>query len=128
MDKVENNENKANGDGVVFPYISAVEKDLLKEKSSKLVMSVVKKGYGCQVVKVANENGAPGAVIIDGRGSGNGKRHFFGMEITPEKEVVLMVVPEEVVYPVMKSIYAIADFRSVAKGIVFALPISLLVD
>ena len=50
------------------------------------------------------------------------------MDIAPEKEAVLIVVDEALVYPVIKSVYAIADFKSVAKGVVFALPISTLLD
>lgn len=104
------------------------ELDTVKEDVNKLVLTIVKKGYAYQVVKVANENGGKGAVILDGRGVSDSKKRFFGMDIAPEKEVVIMVVKEEVVYPVVKSIYAIADFKSDAKGVVLVLPISTLLD
>ena len=113
-------------DNVNEPMVA--EMDTVKEDVNKLVLTIVKKGYAYQVVKVANENGGKGAVILDGRGVSDSKKRFFGMDIAPEKEVVIMVVKEEVVYPVVKSIYAIADFKSDAKGVVLVLPISSLLD
>ena len=40
----------------------------------------------------------------------------------------MMVVNEEIVYPVIKSIYAIAGFKTSVKGVVFALPVSTILD
>lgn len=114
--------------GIEFPIMHEVEPDKVKEAGHKLIVSIVKKGYAYQVIKTANENGAKGAVILDGRGVSQSKKTFFGMDIAPEKEAVLIVVDEALVYPVIKSVYAIADFKSVAKGVVFALPISTLLD
>lgn len=118
-----------NNDGdIKFPLKTEIEPDIIKENGSKLIVSIVKKGFAYQVVKTANENGAKGAVILDGRGVSQTKKRFFGMDIAPEREVVLIVVKDDLVYPVIKSVYAIADFKSVAKGVAFALPISMLLD
>ena len=115
--------------GLEFPLnIGEAGNDEVKEFGSKLVMAVVKKGYAYQVVKVANENGAKGAFILDGRGTSAHKKRLFGFDIAPEKEVVLMVVKDAICYPVVKSIYAISGFKTTAKGVVFALPISMLLD
>lgn len=113
---------------IKFPVVTDVEPDKIAETGHKLIVSIVKKGYAYQVIKTANENGAKGAVILNGRGVSQNKKRFFGMEISPEKEAVLIVVDEKLAYPVIKSVYAIADFKSVAKGVVFALPISMLLD
>ena len=115
--------------GLEFPLnIGDAGNDEVLEVGSKLVVAVVKKGYAYQVVKVANENGAKGAFIIDGRGTSTHKKRFFGFDIAPEKEVVMMVVSENVCYPVIKSIYAIAGFKTSVKGVVFALPVSMILD
>ena len=98
------------------------------DKEHKLIVCIVKKGYAYEVIKTATENGGKGAVIMDGRGVSKDNKKFFGVEISPEKELVLMVVEEEFAYPVIKAIYAIADFKSNARGIVFALPITTLMD
>ena len=105
-----------------------IDQSLAVEKESKLIVCIVKKGYAYEVVKTATENGGKGAVIMDGRGVSKENKKFFGFDISPEKELVLMVVEEQYAYPVVKAVYAIADFRSNANGIVFALPITMLMD
>lgn len=102
--------------------------DEVKEDEHKLVVTLVKKGYAYEVVKAASSAGGKGATIIDGRGSSETKKKFFGAEIAPEKEMVLMVVKESLVYPIIKEIYALTGFKTNAKGTVFALPISFLLD
>ncbi len=128
MKKEINNEVIEKQVGLGFPVELGYEKDVLKKPEHKLIVVIVKKGYAYQVIKTANENGAKGAVILDGRGVATTKKRFFGMEIAPEKEAVLIVVEEKIVYPVIKSVYAIADFKSDAKGVAFAMPISMLLD
>ena len=102
--------------------------DEVKQVSHKLVVAIVKKGYAYEVVKSATNSGGKGAIILGGRGSANEKKRLFGMEIAPEKEMVVMVVREELVYPMIKEIYAISGFKTNAKGTVFAMPISFLLD
>lgn len=114
--------------GLAFPITLGAEKDEVINQGSKLVVAVVKKGYGYQVVKIASESGAKGAFILDGRGTSSHKKRFFGLDIAPEKEVVLMLVNDSIVYPVIKSIYAMAGFTTAVKGVVFALPVSMVLD
>ena len=110
--------------------ISPVEimSDEVKELSHKLIVVLVKRGYAYEVVKTATASGGKGAVILNGRGSSQTKKRLFGMDIAPEKEMVVMVVREDIAYPIVKEIYAIANFKSDAKGTVMALPISFLLD
>ena len=100
----------------------------VKPNGHKLVVTIVKKGYAYEVVRVATNSGGKGAIIVGGRGSSQDKKRLFGLEIAPEKEMVVMVVDEEKVYPIVKEIYAISGFKTNAKGTVFALPISFLLD
>ena len=102
--------------------------DEIKEQQYKLVVAIVKKGYAYEVVKSATNAGGKGAMIVNGRGETVSKKRLFGMEIAPEKEMVLLVVKEELAYPIVKEIYAIANFKSDAKGTVMVLPISFLLD
>ena len=114
----------------VLPFSPKLESglDSVIDTKHNLIISVVKKGYAYKVVKVANENGASGAFIVNGRGTSKEKKSFFGFEVAPENEMVMMVVKQDMAYPIVKSIYAIADFKSHAKGIVFVLPIATLLD
>lgn len=126
MNKLIDENNKENVNMNNLPLTSTL--DYVNNPNSKLVVTIVKKGFAYQVIKCGNDNGGKGAVILDGRGVSAEKKKFFGIDIAPEKEVVLMVVEEQYVYPIVKSIYAIADFKSNAKGFVFVLPIAMLID
>ena len=110
--------------------ISPVEivPDEVKTQDHKLLVAIVKKGYAYEVIKTATNSGGKGAIILSGRGNSTTKKRFFGMDIAPEKEMVVMVVKEELAYPIIKEIYAIANFKSDAKGTIMALPISFLLD
>ena len=109
-------------------YKLEIVADEVKSQEHKLIVAIVKKGYAYEVVKTATDCGGKGAMILNGRGKSSTKKRFFGMEIAPEKELVMMVVKEELAYPIIKEIYAIANFKSDAKGTVMALPISFLLD
>ena len=102
--------------------------DEVVETKHKLIVVMVKKGYAYEVVKTATASGGKGAIILNGRGSSQTKKRLFGMDIAPEKEMVVMVVREDLAYPIVKEIYAIANFKSDAKGTVMALPVSYLLD
>lgn len=108
--------------------LELIQDDEIIKPEHKLVVSIVKKGYAYEVVKTANNHGGKGAIILNGRGSSQEKKSFFGMEISPEKEMIVMVVKEELVYPIIKAVYAIGGFKTNAKGVVFAMPISFLLD
>lgn len=98
------------------------------ETKHKLIVVMVKRGYAYEVIKTATASGGKGAIILNGRGRSQTKKRFFGMDIAPEKEMVVMVVREDLAYPIVKEIYAIANFKSDAKGTVMALPVSYLLD
>ena len=102
--------------------------DEVKTQQHKLLVVIVKKGYAYEVVKTATNSGGKGAIILSGRGRSTTKKRLFGIDIAPEKEMVVMVVKEELAYPIIKEIYAIANFKSDAKGTVMALPVSYLLD
>lgn len=120
MEEIKNEVNESEPIEVVL--------DEVKEVAHKLVVAIVKKGFAYEVIRSATNSGGKGAIILGGRGSSQEKKRLFGLEIAPEKEMVLMVVKESLVYPIIKEIYAISGFKTNAKGTVFALPISCLLD
>ena len=100
------------------------DSEIFDDDLYKLVVAVVQRGFSDEVVFAAKATGAKGAVILQGKGAGSTERKFFGFKIDPENEVVLILVKEEIVVPIMKAIYSIADYQSSARGMVFALPVS----
>lgn len=100
------------------------EDDILLDETYKCVVAIVSRGYAREVVRSSREAGARGAVILQGRGVGQSERKFFGTEIEPENEVVMIITQEQIAVPVMKAIYAAVDYKGPGRGLVFALPIS----
>ena len=98
--------------------------DLSGEKEYKLLFSVVQRGYSDEAINAAKSAGATGAVVIQGKGTNNEKRKFFGFQIEPENEVVMMIVDADDAVPITKAIYKAVDYKSEARGLVFVLPIS----
>ncbi|MBR2909773.1 MAG: hypothetical protein IKC11_05470 [Clostridia bacterium] len=100
------------------------DEDIFDDDLYKLVVTIVQRGYADEVVFAGKSAGAKGAVILQGKGAGSSERKFFGFRIDPENEVVMMLVKEELVVPIMKAIYSVTDYKSSARGMVFALPVS----
>ena len=100
------------------------DNDVFDDDLYKLVVTIVQRGYSDEVVFAAKSAGAKGAVIMQGKGVGTSEHKFFGFKIDPENEVVMILVKEELVVPIMKAIYAMTDYKSAARGMVFALPVS----
>ena len=89
----------------------------------KLVVSIVARGYSGEVINMAKAAGAKGAVVLSGTGAGESKQSFFGFSVSPENEVVMIVTKTSIVMDVIENIYKAVDFKSRARGLVFALPI-----
>jgi len=91
----------------------------------ELVVCIVNAGYSDNVMNAARSAGAKGGSIVRGRGSANPEaEEFFGITITPDKEMVLILVSASIKDAVMKAIYKNAGLSTEGVGIVFSLPVS----
>ena len=91
----------------------------------ELVVCIVNAGYSDNVMNAARSAGAKGGSIVRGRGSANpDAEEFFGITITPDKEMVLILVSASIKDAVMKAIYKNAGLSTEGVGIVFSLPVS----
>lgn len=89
-----------------------------------LIMSIVNKGHSETVIEAAKNAGAEGGTIMGGRGTGiHEKAKLFGISIEPEKEVVLNLVPREIVNKVLHSIVENTGLNKPGKGIAFVLEV-----
>lgn len=89
------------------------------------VYAIVNDGYTDIVMEAAKKAGARGGTILTAHGTGNKEmERFFGIAITPEKEMVLILVKEEIKNAVMEAIYRDAGISTKGQGIVFSMPIS----
>ncbi|MDD3840740.1 MAG: P-II family nitrogen regulator [Clostridia bacterium] len=86
----------------------------------KAVWIIVDKGKGGDVMDIANEAGARGGTIINGRGSGIHETNIlFSMPIEPEKEIVLILCQDEQADSIIRSIREQFEIDRPGSGIIF---------
>lgn len=95
-----------------------------KNPKNKLLITIVNRGFAEEVIEQSRAQGATGATILHGRGSAGVGEKFMGMSITPEKEIVIIVIKEELADKVMKGIAERSGVTSAAGGICFCVPIN----
>ncbi len=90
---------------------------------NKLIITVVNSGFADEVVDIAREKGATGATIFNARGTGMQNKSFLGIKVEPEKAVVMIVVPVDIVEPIMNTIYEKLGVATPASGVCISLPV-----
>ena len=100
------------------------EKSEKTEKKYELLFCIVNIGYADTVMDAAREAGARGGTMMSGRGGSNLEaENFFHIAIQAEKEIMMILVPEEIRDDVMRSVYKNAGLNTDAHGIVFSMPV-----
>lgn len=93
-----------------------------------LIFAICHHGYAGDVMKIAREVGAKGGTIIKARGSANKEvAKFFGITIQPEKEIIMIIVPENIKEEVMKAIIKQAGVCTEAHAITFSIKLDQVV-
>lgn len=94
----------------------------------ELVVTIVDRGVGDDVIAYTKEAGANGGTIIHGKGSGAHDNHkFFGIQIEPEKDVVLTLVPDSLTNDVMSAISKGLKISEPGNGICFSIDLDKVV-
>jgi nitrogen regulatory protein P-II 1 len=90
----------------------------------KLIAAILPKGSTGKVMDAAREAGAEGGTILLARGTGvNEAKRFFGVSISSEREVLLILVEPEKIEGVMDAVVRAGHLDEPAKGIVFVLAV-----
>ncbi len=90
----------------------------------QLVLCIVNSGFSEEVMSAARECGATGGTIINARGTVREEAlEKFDFEITPEKEIVLILVKNDIKEDVLHNLYQKVGLNSPGSGIAFALPV-----
>ena len=96
----------------------------MTNSKKELICCVINNGYSDLVMEAAKKKGAKGGTIFHGRGTGAADAEkFFGIKISPDKEIVLIVVEENIKDEVVSSIYEEAGLDTKGQGIIFTLPV-----
>ena len=91
----------------------------------ELIVCIINNGYADLVMQAAKNEGARGGTIFHARGTGNNDAEkFFGIKVSPEKEVVFIVAHSDIKDNIISAIYKDAGLNTKGQGIVFTLPIS----
>lgn len=96
-----------------------------EKNNYELILAIVNKGCTDLVMNAANAAGGRGGTITGARGTTNPElAQFYGFAFQPEKEIVFIVVTQDVKDAVMKRIYDEAGIGSQGQGIIVSLPIT----
>ncbi len=101
------------------------EVNMEQNNGYEAIFAIVNDGYTDLVVSASREAGARGGTIINGHGTGNKEiEQFYGIVITPEKKMVMILVPKEIRDDVLVAINNAVGFGTKGQGIAFSLPLT----
>src|SRR5690606_11988561 len=83
-----------------------------------LIVSIVRRGWGDTILEATMNAGAHGGTVLFGRGIGrNEQQRVFGIQIEPEKEIVLNVVPADLKYTILPAAEEAAEIKDPVNGL-----------
>jgi len=126
----ENTENKKKHYGIVWTinvsrFIRAGKESGGKTEMNniadhQMITLIVNKGYAEDAMAAARTAGAGGGTIINARGTAkDGDEKFFGMEIVPEKDMLLILVPNDKCDAVIEAVKNLSCLQQPGSGITF---------
>ena len=90
----------------------------------KLIAAVVPKGAAREVMDAAKEAGAEGGTILMARGTGvHEARRFFGMSMSTERELLLVLIDPETAQEVLDSMVGAGRLDEPGRGMAFVLSV-----
>ncbi|MFC2330747.1 MAG: P-II family nitrogen regulator [Treponema sp.] len=91
--------------------------------SYELITAIVNRGFADDVMAAARKAGAGGGTIINARGTAKeGDAKFFGMEIVPEKDMIMILADTEKSAEILEAIKVLPFLAKPGSGIVFSSP------
>lgn len=96
---------------------------LMNKCDYEVIFAIVNHGYTDLVMNAAKRVGARGGTILSARGTGNKDiEKFYGVVISPEKQIVMILVKKDIRDAVLNAITAEANIHSKGQGIAFSVP------
>ena len=94
------------------------------ESMYKKLTVIVNRGMAEDVMEIARKSGVTGGTILHGRGAGpDFAAKFLGMEIEPEKELVIILMQGDLIDKVVSDLYAELKMDVPGNGILFVEPV-----
>ena len=96
----------------------------MEEVNQHLIVTIVNAGNAEKVMTEAKKGGATGGTTLNGRGMNSDKIiKFLNITIEPEKDIVLILVKDDLKNEVMKKIINCCGLKTPGAGICFSLPV-----
>lgn len=90
----------------------------------EVIFCIVNAGFSDAVMDAAKEFGARGGTVIHARGTANSlAEKKFEIPVSPEKEIVMILVPAEIKEDVLHGLYRAVGLKTPGQGIAFSLPV-----
>ena len=100
--------------------ISGGDCTMAETHENTLISVILNKGYADDAMAAARKAGAGGGTVINARGTAReDDEKFFGVHIVPEKEMLLIVVPDAKKAAVIDSIKNLGCLQRAGSGIAF---------
>lgn len=92
----------------------------MSDNNYQMINVIVNHGYAEDAMAAARKAGAGGGTIINARGTAReGDAKFFGAEIVPEKDMLMILVPGDKKDDIVNAITDLKCFKKAGSGIVF---------
>lgn len=96
----------------------------MEEQKFEVIIVLVNSGFADVVMDAAREEGARGGTIVHARGTGTPDlEKKYNIIITPDKELIMILVNQNIKDRVLSAIYKAAGLASKGQGIAFSLPV-----
>ena len=90
----------------------------------QVVICIVNNGFADEAMDAARDVGARGGTVLSARGTANLEAEkAFQIQIQPEKEMVMILVTDEIKDAVLHALYKSVGTHTPAHGIAFAMPV-----
>ncbi len=94
------------------------------EKKYEAIFCIINAGFSDDVMFAARKAGAAGGTVIKGRGTAPlDAEQLFKITVQPEKEIVMLLVPEDIKDNVLRELYHSVGLGNAGQGIIFSLPV-----
>ena len=91
----------------------------------ELIIVIVNANFSEIAMDAARDEGARGGTIVHARGTGTkAMEEKYGVVITPEKEMLLILVSDEIRDKVLNAVYKVAGLSTDGQGIAFSVPVN----
>ena len=96
----------------------------MSDKNFQVIVCIVNNGFADEAMDAARAVGARGGTVMSARGTANLEAEkAVHIQIQPEKEMIMIIVSEDIKEDVMHALYRSVGTHTPAHGIAFAMPV-----